>query len=184
MDTVAWNSHEVLKRRPCLTCLKLNSPWRKLKQNCHFRTAPMLHGDSGCQARVWATLPLDIMWNICAVRRLLTLPQIPQHHKASLLPCKGTSAISAFLFINNCYASAIFCKLPFPWITSPDLSLFPSFCCHHNIRHLPILLEDSQRLPSLSFLVFAPMQFLAILAFPPSAMLISLQVAGPVSSGD
>jgi len=48
------------------------------------------------------------------VSRLLTLPQIRQHHKVSLLPCKGTSAISAFLFINNCYASPVFANDPSP----------------------------------------------------------------------
>lgn len=92
----------------------------------------------------------------------MTLPQILQHHKASLLTCKGTSAISAFLFI-NCYASAGFANdpsssteaspglLPFTLVTSPTLSLFPFATCNlclvcQIIRHLPILLEDSQRL--------------------------------------
>jgi len=39
-------------------------------------------------------------------------------------------------------------------------------------------------IPSLSlYSVLTPKQFLATLAFPPSTMLISLQVMGPVSSG-
>lgn len=86
-------------------------------------------------------------------------------HKASPLTFKWTSVISSFLFINNCYASAIFartfhllqrqpwaCYLSF-WLPVQPCHSFlfqlPIFVCQ-SIRHLPILLEDLQTLDEIT----------------------------------